>query len=336
MRCALLSPMSPLEVARPGVTVNRFVFRNVEMDMPVEKVAVRLANSFHVHVERHIFHADRDSVILINGALATTASFGQTIKYMSAHHNVLCFDLPYAGQSRQHNKRSFLLSKDDEVDILLELIHRYKPGYLCSVSWGGLAALLALSRGASSIRRAAICSFSPYLNDAMVRYITTARDLLSRGENKAAAHLLNDTVGRNLPRIVKLLNYRYLTSLPKEEQDQVAFHVDQILALQPDVYLPQMSNIRCQVKFINGMLDEHTTARDIRQISTYVKGAQFAAIPDAGHFLDLEGRSQAAAVRDEILGFYGEPVQTAAPVLVAAAAQEQTFAPLELNTSYGA
>jgi rhamnosyltransferase subunit A len=232
--------------------------------MPVEKAIVRLASSLQVHVERHIFHADRDSVILINGALATTASFGQTIKYMSEHYNVLCFDLPYAGQSRQYNKKSFLLSKDDEVDILLELICRFKPGYLCSVSWGGLAALLALARGPSSIRRATICSFSPHLNDAMVRYVSTARDLLLSGESKAAANLLNDTVGHNLPRIVKLLNYRYLASLSKEVHEQLVFHIEQILALQPDTYLRRLANIRCQVKFINGMLDKHTTAQEIR------------------------------------------------------------------------
>lgn len=306
--------------------------------MPVEKVVVRLANSFNVHVERHVFHPHADSVILINGALATTASFGQTIKYMGERYNVVCFDLPYAGQSRQHNKSSSVLTKDDEVDILLELIHRFKPAFLCSVSWGGLAALLALSRGASSIRRATICSFSPFLNDAMVRYVTTARDLLSRSENRLAAQLLNDTVGQHLPRIVKLLNYRYLTALPKDEVDQVAFHVDQILALEPDAYLPRLADIRCQVKFINGALDEHTTAHDIRQILPYVKGAQFASIPDAGHFLDLEGRAQAAAVREEILGFYGAPTtpaHTASPSLIPSP-QEQTFAHIGLNTSFGA
>jgi rhamnosyltransferase subunit A len=120
--------------------------------MPVQTAIVRLANSLHVLVERHIFHSDRDSVILINGAFATTASFGQTIRYMSERYNVLCFDLPYAGRSRPHNKRSFMLNIDEEVDNLLELICRFKPGYLCSASWGGMAAMLALSHGATDAR----------------------------------------------------------------------------------------------------------------------------------------------------------------------------------------
>jgi rhamnosyltransferase subunit A len=304
--------------------------------MPVQTAIVRLANSFHVHVERHIFHSDRDSVILINGALATTASFGQTIKYLSERYNVLCYDLPYAGQSQQHNKKSFLLSKDDEVDILLELIFRFKPGYLCSVSWGGLAALLALSRGASSVRRATICSFSPHLTEAMVHYASTARDHLLRADNKAAANLLNDTVGHYLPRIVKLLNYRYLTSLSNEVREQLVFHINEILALQPEAYLRRLANMRCQVKFINGMLDEHTPPREIREMASYVKDAQFATIPSAGHFLDLEGRPQAAAVRDEILGFYGEPVEMTSPIASASTPPRHAPAPFELNASSGA
>jgi rhamnosyltransferase subunit A len=310
--------------------------------MSVEKLIVRVKNSFNVHVEQHIFHSGRDSVILVNGALATTASFGQTIKYMGERYNVICFDLPYAGQSRQHNSGSFLLTKDDEVNILLELIHRFEPKFLYSVSWGGLAALLALSQEATSIYCAAIGSFSPFLNEAMIEYVTTARNFLAAGENVQAAQLLNDTVGRHLPRMLKLFNYRYLISLPKEEQEQVAFHVEQILALKPETYLDKLSNIPCRVKFINGELDEHTTVHDIRQIARYVKYAQFAAIRDTGHFLELEGRAQAAAIREEILEFFDGAERVAEPPSRAtqaskliAAAQEQTFAHAGLNAQFG-
>ena len=54
----------------------------------------------------------------------------------------------------------------------------------------------------------------------MVDYVTRARDHIAAGENLKAAQLLNDTVGRYLPRIMKLYNYRYLTRLPRDEQDQ--------------------------------------------------------------------------------------------------------------------
>jgi rhamnosyltransferase subunit A len=286
-------------------------------------------------VERHVFGAERRSVILVNGALATTASFGQTIKYLGERYNVICFDLPYAGQSKQHNRAGFLLTKEDEVEILLHLIQHFEPKYLYSVSWGGLASLLALARQPASIERAVIGSFSPFLNDAMIAYVTQARDLLKIGENLQAAQLLNDTVGKHLPRILKLLNYRYLTSLPKEEQSQVAFHVEQILALRPETYLGKLAYIRCRVKFINGELDEYTTAQEIRILAHYVMHAQFTTVPNTGHFLELEGRAQAASMREAILDFFGvdqELDRSREPLPSVPVAQ--TFAP-SLNLDFG-
>ncbi|MDI9701352.1 alpha/beta hydrolase, partial [Burkholderia cenocepacia] len=72
-------------------------------------------------------------------------------------------------------------------------------------------------------------------------------------------------VGRYLPRIMKLYNYRYLTRLPRDEQDQVAFHVDQILSLQPERYFSEFANIGCELLFLNGERDEYTTPADVRQ-----------------------------------------------------------------------
>ncbi|AOK32043.1 MFS transporter [Burkholderia singularis] len=272
--------------------------------MAIEKQVVALPSGLKVHVERHVFDPSFETVILVNGALATTASFGQTIRYLGERLNAVCFDLPYAGQSRQHNPNEFILTKDDEVDILLYLVDRFAPSYLLSVSWGGVASLFALARGCASVRRAVIASFSPFLNDAMVDYVTRARDHIAAGENLKAAQLLNDTVGCNLPRIMKLYNYRYLTKLPKSEQNQVAFHVDQILSMQPEQYLPSFRNINCHVRFINGELDEYTTAADVRRLGEYIRRADFQTIRQAGHFLDLEGRQQQEQMRNAMLGFF--------------------------------
>ena len=304
--------------------------------MSVEKEIFILHNSLKVQVERHVFDTERKSVILVNGALATTASFGQTIKYLGERYNVICFDLPYAGQSRQHNRSGLLLTKDDEAEILLQLINHFEPRYLYSVSWGGLAALLALSRRPASVDGAVIGSFSPLLNDAMVAYVTQARDLLDSGERLQAAQLLNDTVGKHLPRILKLLNYRYLTGLPKEDQSRVAFHAEQILALRPETYLDKLANIRCRVKFINGELDEYTTAEDIRSLARYVMHAHFATVPNTGHFLELEGRAQAACMREAILDFFGVDQKFERSRLegLSSPPVSQTFA-TSLNTDFG-
>ncbi|KVE40002.1 alpha/beta fold hydrolase, partial [Burkholderia sp. BDU5] len=238
--------------------------------MPIEKQVVALPNGLKVHVERHVFDPAFETVILVNGALATTASFSHTVRYLGEHLNSLCFDLPYAGQSRQHNPGEYVVTKDDEVEILLYLIDSFEPAYLASMSWGGVASLLALARGCASVRRAVIGSFSPFLNAAMTDYVTRARDHVAAGENLKAAQLLSDTVGQYLPRVMKIYNYRYLSKLPKEEWRQVAFHADQILSMQPEQYLPEFRNIGCDVKFVNGELDEYTTASDVRRLGAYV------------------------------------------------------------------
>jgi rhamnosyltransferase subunit A len=272
--------------------------------MHIEKLLVPLPAGLKVHVERHVFDPAFESVILINGALATTASFGQTIKYLGERYNAICFDLPYAGQSKAHNVCDFVLSKDDEVDILLHLIGVFEPSFLLSVSWGGVASLLALARARTSVKRAAIASFSPLLNDAMTSYVTSARDHIAAGENLKAAQLLNDTVGKHLPRIMKLYNYRYLSTLPREELKQVAFHVDQILAIRPEQYLHEFRNIDCGLRFINGELDEYTTPADARSLGAHLSRAEFVTIEQAGHFLDLEGRPALRQVRSAILDFF--------------------------------
>ncbi|WP_442854885.1 alpha/beta fold hydrolase, partial [Burkholderia sp. BDU5] len=80
----------------------------------------------------------------------------------------------------------------------------------------------------------------------------------------------------------------------------------------------------CDVKFVNGELDEYTTASDVRRLGAYVRRAEFATIRQAGHFLDLEGRQQQEQVRSTILSFFGEERASAARD----AAQGETLAPL--------
>jgi rhamnosyltransferase subunit A len=53
------------------------------------------------------------------------------------------------------------------------------------------------------------------------------------------------------------------------------------------------------VLFINGELDEYTTTEDVRSIARHIRYSQFAVIPDAGHFLDLES-TQARRTTGEI------------------------------------
>jgi rhamnosyltransferase subunit A len=267
---------------------------------------------FNVHCEFQCHDPSFETVILVNGALATTTSFRQTVKYLKRRFNVLLFDAPHAGQSRRHNAGEGHLTKDDEVDILCRLIERFRPGYLISISWGGVAALLALARSRGNIKRAVIGSFSPVLNPPMLDYIDRAQTLLGQLDREGAANLLNDTVGKYLPRLIKLYNYRYLTSLPFEDAGPIAFHIRQILQLDSANYVEKLSSIRIPLLFVNGELDEYTSAQDVRALSRHVPHCEFLSVPDTGHFLDLESSAAWSLISQRVNEFFTEraPRQT--------------------------
>ncbi|KPX76239.1 3-hydroxyacyl-CoA-acyl carrier protein transferase [Pseudomonas syringae pv. maculicola] len=186
---------------------------------------------YKVYTETYWKSSDAKTILLVNGALSTTGSFGQTVKYLQPHYNLVLFDLPFSGQSRAHNPDEMIVSKEDEVQILLQLIDLYQVNYLLSVSWGGVSALLALAQCPASVEKAIISSFSPVLNEPMLDYIDKAQVYLAAREKRKIGSLLNDTVGKHLPRLFKLYNYKHLIGLAEHEYGQIDFHISQIRTL---------------------------------------------------------------------------------------------------------
>jgi len=255
---------------------------------------------YSIHFEYHKKEGANKTAIMVNGALATTTSFSQSIRNLRDHVNIVLFDLPFAGRSREHNTdASAILSKDDEVKILLYLIEHFKVNFLISASWGGVSSLLSLARRPPTIEKAVILSFSPVINDAMHSYMVSARRFLCDQDIPGGAQLLNSTVGKYLPRLLKVHNYQYLLSMVQGNEEQIMFHIDQIFELDQSKYVDHFAAIDVPVLFVNGALDEYTTTDDVRSLATHIKYSQFAVIPDAGHFLDLES-SQARRAAGEI------------------------------------
>lgn len=81
-------------------------------------------NEHVVHVELYQRPSNTESIIMVNGALATTASFTNCVKYLQDDLNVILFDLPFAGQSKPHNPAGGIITKDDEVNILLGFVRK--------------------------------------------------------------------------------------------------------------------------------------------------------------------------------------------------------------------
>jgi rhamnosyltransferase subunit A len=272
--------------------------------MTLETGVISVFGKYSIYFEYYKNDRTAKTALMVNGALATTTSFSQTMRNLKDHANIVLFDLPFSGRSREHNTSNGILTKDDEVAILLHLIERFKVNYLISASWGGVSSLLSLARRPPTMEKAVILSFSPIINNAMHDYMVDARRFLCEQDVPGAAQLLNSTVGKYLPRLLKAHNHRYLLSMIQGNEHQIMFHIDQIFELDQSRYVDRFTAIEVPVLFINGALDEYTTTEDARALSQFIRYSQFAVIPEAGHFLDLES-TQARRTAGEIMrGFF--------------------------------
>ncbi|GLU39076.1 alpha/beta fold hydrolase [Pseudomonas sp. NBRC 100443] len=256
-----------------------------------------------VYTEFHANREARQTIILVNGSLATTASFAQTVKYLQPHFNVVCYDQPYAGRSRAHNDCREFISKEYEAQLLLGLIEHYRADVVMSFSWGGVATLLALAQRPSRIRKAVISSFSPLLNAAMLDYLHRGLDYLGACDRPNIANLVNDTIGRYLPHLFKRYNFRHVAGLDEHEYRQMHFHVCQVLKLSAESYMEKFAAIDIPLLFLNGELDLYTTPAEAKLFQQLIRDCEFRTIRNAGHFIDVEHKQGWQDTRDALLGF---------------------------------
>jgi pimeloyl-ACP methyl ester carboxylesterase len=258
---------------------------------------------FRVYTEFYRAEAAEKTIVLVNGSLATTASFAQTVRNLYPHFNVVLYDQPYAGKSKPHNLHREPLTRETEGQILLELIEHFQADHVMSFSWGGAAALVALSHRPKRIEKAVISSFSPLINEHMRDYLNRGLIHLSAHDRYGMANLINATIGKHLPSLFKRFNFRHVSSLDLHEYDQLHFHISQVLELDPDNYLAAAKRINVPVLFMNGVWDEYTAANDAVLFGDYVQHSQFSAIEAAGHFLDMEHKTASRDTRQALLGF---------------------------------
>lgn len=271
---------------------------------------VDIHRTFKVHTEFYANPSARKTIILINGSLATTAAFAQTIKYLQPQFNVVLYDQPYAGQSKPHNSHSRPISKEDEAAILLELIEQFQVDYLLSFSWGGVAAMLALAQRPARIEKAVITSFSPLLNAPMLDYLEKGMTYLQAIDGENVGQLVNSTIGKYLPSLFKRYNQRHISSLDNHEYLQMHAHINQVVHMDNHCQMDCLAAIDIPLLFINGEHDEYTSPDDVRLFAEYLSDCQFATIDNAGHFLDMEHKKAWLQSQAVMLGFLQAPVRT--------------------------
>jgi rhamnosyltransferase subunit A len=278
-------------------------------DMKPAIAVVDIHRTYKVHTEFYANPSARKTIILINGSLATTASFAQTLKYLQPQFNVVMYDQPYAGQSKPHNSHTRPISKEDEATILLELIEQFKVDYLLSFSWGGVASMLALAQRPARIEKAVISSFSPLLNAPMLDYLERGMTYLQATDGENVGQLVNSTIGKYLPSLFKRYNHRHISSLDQHEYLQMYAHINQVVHMKNHCQMECLSGIDIPLLFINGEHDEYTTPKDVRLFAKHLIDCQFSTISNAGHFLDMEHKGAWQQSQAAMLSFLQTPAR---------------------------
>ena len=271
--------------------------------MRPEIAVLDIQGQFRVYTEFYRADAAEKTIILVNGSMATTASFAQTVKNLHPQFNVVLYDQPYAGKSKPHNLHEKMLTKEIEGQILLELIDHFAAEHVLSFSWGGAAALVALAHRPRRIEKAVISSFSPVINEPMRDYLERGVDYLGSLDGDRVGNLVNSTIGKHLPSLFKRFNYRHVSTLAEHEYGQMHFHISEVLNSDRQCYLNAAKKIAIPLLFMNGEWDEYTAADDARIFANHVQHSTFSTIQAAGHFLDMEHKAACRDSRHALLGF---------------------------------
>ncbi|MBT9266191.1 alpha/beta hydrolase [Pseudomonas sp. MG-9] len=271
--------------------------------MRPEIAVLDIQGQYRVYTEFYRADAAEKTIILVNGSMATTASFAQTVKNLHPQFNVVCYDQPYAGRSKIHNHHEKHLTKEVEGQILLELIDHFGAEHVLSFSWGGAATLVALAHQPRRIEKAVISSFSPVINAHMLDYLERGVDYLGQRDGDRVGHLVNSTIGKHLPSLFKRFNYRHVSSLAEHEYGQMHFHISDVLHSDRLCYLNAAKKINVPVLFLNGEWDEYTAAEDARIFGNHVAHSTFTTLQATGHFLDMEHKAACRDSQNALLGF---------------------------------
>ncbi|SEF08614.1 Pimeloyl-ACP methyl ester carboxylesterase [Pseudomonas deceptionensis] len=280
--------------------------------MKPEVAVLDIQGQYRIHTEFYRAENAENTIILVNGSMATTASFAQTLKNLHPHLNVVLYDQPYAGKSKAHNRHQKMLTRELEAQVLLELIEHFDANYLLSFSWGGTAALTALANTPRRIEKAVISSFSPLINEAMRDYLERGRHCLAARNRTQVGNLVNDTLGKHLPPLFKRFNFRHVSTLAEHEYAQMHFHINHVLNSDQQGFLTATQGIEIPVLFINGAWDEYTVASDAQHFAQPIANSRFICLENTGHFLDMEHKSASHNSKAALLDFL-QPAQPHAP-----------------------
>ncbi len=244
----------------------------------------------------------RKTIMMVNGAMSTTASFSWAISALD-DFNLILFDSPCIGRSRQYNIEADCPTRQTESDILLDLCERYQPEYLCSMSWGGASTLLALANRPAAVKKAIVGAFSFGVSNDMESLIHRMAHRLNAGEMHEFSDLVNETLGEFLPDRLKIANKKYLSALTDSEVTYLHEHFQRTLSIDKDEAIRAISNIDTETLFINGRKDRYTSSPSVDEACVHIEKSDKIEI-DCGHFMAMEDKHIARQLKGVVEDYF--------------------------------
>ncbi len=245
-----------------------------------------------VQVVRRL-HAPAGRILFVNGAIATLSALRWAEHGLDEFELVL-FDFPMVGRSAALNPGLADVGREDEAAIVAALVGRFRPDYLVSLSWGGAAALSALSQRPASVRRAIVASFAHEVSAPLAQMSEAVFACAAEGRFADGAAAAVEALGEHLPSRLKASLARYFLELEPRQIAHILRHMRDTATLDARDFRQVLRAIDTPVLFANGAWDRFAPPEAARAFAGDVRGADFTIVPNAGHFLGLESRAAAA------------------------------------------
>lgn len=269
---------------------------------------VEIGDGLSVYVERVTREPSRrarPSVLFVNGAMATTRSYRWAVD-MLGELDLIFYDPPSVGRSARRPGSQPGVSLDLEVHALKRLNEVFRPDYLISVSWGGIAAIHLLAGQPSNLKKAAIGSLADRLTPAMVECIDAVRAHLDAGRVDEAIAVFGRTLGRTLDRIAQRAHVRYFQSRSRDprEVEYVRVLCDRVTDLEVERLREMARRVACECLLINGALDEYTPASAAEGLARLIPNSRRLVVGGVGHFLAIESEAAYRVLQRELSAFF--------------------------------
>jgi rhamnosyltransferase subunit A len=273
--------------------------------MRPEIAVLDIQGQYRVYTEFYRADAAAKTIVLVNGSMATTASFAQTVKSLHPHvqRGVVRPALRWPLQNPQPPRAD--ADQGSRGPDPPGTASTTSPPNTCCPSPG--AAPPPSSPSPSDPRRvekAVISSFSPVINAPDAR-LPRARRRLPRQPRPRPRRPPGQQHHRQAPAVAVQTLQLTATSAawPQHEYGQMHFHISHVLNSDRQCYLKAARQIDIPVLFLNGEWDEYTSAQTTPScLASMWPRAASAPFRRPGHFLDMEHKAACRDSREAVGG----------------------------------